>query len=90
MAARKVRYEGHVQGVGFRWTVRQLAAGYEVCGEVENLPDGAVELRVVGEPAEIEGLLSAIRRSHLAGHIRREIPSAWENPPEKLAGFKIL
>ncbi|MCS7008839.1 MAG: acylphosphatase [Chthoniobacterales bacterium] len=90
MAARKVRYEGHVQGVGFRWTVRQLASGYEVCGEVENLPDGSVELRVVGETGEIEGLLNAIRQSHLSGHIRRETASVWEDAPPNLRGFRIL
>ena len=42
-------YSGRVQGVGFRYTVKQVAAGYDVAGTVRNLPDGRVEL--VAEPA---------------------------------------
>src|SRR5690242_1162817 len=36
--ARHVTYSGRVQGVGFRYTAQQLAAGYPVAGFVRNLP----------------------------------------------------
>ena len=42
MTARHVFFEGRVQGVGFRWTVKNLARGYDVIGWVKNLPDGRV------------------------------------------------
>ena len=39
-----VFYSGHVQGVGFRYTAKAVAAGFEVTGTVRNLADGRVEL----------------------------------------------
>ncbi|MGD0088020.1 MAG: acylphosphatase, partial [Verrucomicrobiota bacterium] len=35
-------YSGHVQGVGFRYTTKTVATGFEVTGTVRNLPDGRV------------------------------------------------
>jgi hypothetical protein len=32
MTTRRIIYEGRVQGVGFRWTVKELARGYDVLG----------------------------------------------------------
>jgi acylphosphatase len=58
---REVYYAGRVQGVGFRFTVRSLAAGFDVTGFVRNLPDGRVHLVVEGDAAEIEGFLDAVR-----------------------------
>src|SRR5688572_25537300 len=52
MAAKQVFYSGRVQGVGFRYTAKQLAAGFDVTGWVRNLPDGRVELLVIAEEAE--------------------------------------
>ena len=46
--ARHILFRGHVQGVGFRYTARQLASRYDVTGFVRNLTDGRVELLVDG------------------------------------------
>ena len=70
MIARQVFYEGRVQGVGFRYSVKQLARGYEVAGWVRNLADGRVELQCSGERAEVDGFLAAIAESELKGHIK--------------------
>ena len=40
----RVFYSGRVQGVGFRYSVKQIAQSFEVVGGVRNLPDGRVEL----------------------------------------------
>jgi len=48
MTARRVMYEGRVQGVGFRFSVKEIAQGFEVAGWVRNLPDGRVQLEVQG------------------------------------------
>jgi acylphosphatase len=71
MTARRVIFEGRVQGVGFRYTVKDLARGFDVCGWVKNLPDGTVELQVAGEPDEVESFLREIvEESPVAGNIR--------------------
>jgi acylphosphatase len=57
---REVHYTGRVQGVGFRYTARQVAQGIAVTGFVRNLDDGRVQLVVEGEPAELERMLAAI------------------------------
>jgi len=60
----QVRYQGLVQGVGFRATVRHLAAalpdGLHVSGWVSNLPDGDVLMQAQGTPVAVETLEAAI------------------------------
>ena len=67
---RRILYSGRVQGVGFRWTVRELAAGYAVAGSVRNLLDGRVELFAAGEAEEVRAFLAAVAASHLGPGIR--------------------
>ncbi len=71
MTGRHVFFEGRVQGVGFRWTTKNIARGYEVTGWVKNLPDGRVELQACGETDEVEAFLEAIQESDLKSHIRK-------------------
>jgi len=59
MKSVQVHYEGRVQGVGFRWSVKHLACGFDIAGSVKNLPDGRVELLAQGE--ETDEFLEAIR-----------------------------
>ncbi len=70
MIARQVFYEGRVQGVGFRYTCKQMARGFDVVGWVRNLSDGRVELQCSGENEEVEGFLEAIAESELKSHIK--------------------
>ncbi len=90
MIAKHVFYEGRVQGVGFRYTVRQIAKEYEVTGWVRNLIDGRVELLVSGTPDEVEGFLESIAESELAGFIKgtQEDPAA-PGMLQGLRGFEI-
>ena len=71
MTGRHVFFEGRVQGVGFRWTVKNLARGYDVIGWVKNLPDSRVELQASGDADEVDGFIEAIEESELRSHIRK-------------------
>lgn len=71
MMARKILYEGRVQGVGFRFGVRQIAEGFAVAGHAANLPDGRVEVLLQGEREEVEAMEKEIAQSHLEGFIRK-------------------
>jgi acylphosphatase len=58
---REIHYAGRVQGVGFRYTVRSVAARFAVTGFVRNLPDRRVQLVVEGDADEIAKLLDAVK-----------------------------
>lgn len=83
-----VLYSGTVQGVGFRYTVRSVARGFEVTGQVRNLPDGRVELIAEGERAELEAFRRAIRDAGLAHFIHDEQVS-WSPAQGQWRGFEI-
>ena len=84
-----VHYSGAVQGVGFRYTARQVAQGFDVVGVVRNLLDGRVELVAEGMRDELVAFRTAIRDSGLEAHIRDELVT-WGPPAGDLAGFQIV
>lgn len=81
-------YSGQVQGVGFRYTVKTVATGFDLTGAIRNLPDGRVELVAEGQPPELEAFLAAIRDAGLAGFIRDEKVS-WADATNEFRGFEI-
>ena len=84
----QIFYSGRVQGVGFRYTVRSVATGFEVSGTVRNLNDGRVELLVEGDRKELEAFREAIRDSGLAANIRDEDVN-WSEAAGGFCGFEI-
>lgn len=84
-----VFYTGRVQGVGFRYSVKQIAASYEVTGWVRNLDDGRVELQASGAANEVEAFLEAIAKSHLAAHIKEVAAEEAPLPAGRSTGFEI-
>ncbi|RYD35664.1 MAG: acylphosphatase [Verrucomicrobiaceae bacterium] len=92
MTARQVFYTGRVQGVGFRYTTKQVAAGYEVSGWVKNLPDGRVELLAVArESSELEAFLTDLQETSAVAHYIKETHAYPVTPaPTNIRGFSIL
>lgn len=84
-----VLYSGRVQGVGFRYTTKTVAAGFEVTGTVRNLPRGGVELVAEGAPAELDAFRLAILNAGLAGFIQDE-QVTWAAAENKFKGFEIV
>jgi acylphosphatase len=84
----QIFYSGHVQGVGFRYTVKTVSAGFDVMGTVRNLPDGRVELVAEGEVAELKAFQEAIRDEGLGSLIRDEQVD-WSDAQGGLRGFEI-
>jgi acylphosphatase len=79
LAVRRYRVDGRVQGVGFRWYVRDQARALALAGWVRNEPDGAVVLVVAGEAATLETLERHLRvgppDSTVTGIVTRELTS---------------
>ncbi|MGH7663150.1 MAG: acylphosphatase [Gemmatimonadaceae bacterium] len=53
---------GQVQGVGFRWFVRERASALGLGGWVRNRSDGAVEITVSGEAPVVDELISLVEK----------------------------
>ena len=91
MAAKQIFYSGRVQGVGFRYTTKQLAAEFDVTGWVRNLPDGRVELLVIAEDAaEIEAFLTELQENSVLANFIKEAEVLSIAPPDGVRGFSIL
>ena len=88
IASIQVFYEGNVQGVGFRYSVRQIAKGFDVTGSVRNLQNGHVELLATGDEDEVRAFLEAIGQSELRAHIKKHSEAPLANPPA-FRGFEI-
>jgi acylphosphatase len=83
---KRIQYCGRVQGVGFRYSARQLAEEFVVAGYVRNLRNGDVELVAEGAQDEVDRFLDAIA-SQMAGYIQKTCTQ--DLPPEGLQGFQI-
>jgi acylphosphatase len=53
---------GRVQGVGFRWFVKERARRLGITGWVRNRPDGTVEVAGSGDRESLDAFTSALRR----------------------------
>lgn len=88
MTSKQVFFIGHVQRVGFRYTVKQIAKGFDIIGWVRNLPDGRVELQASGETEEVSAFLKAIGESELRAHIKEQTEVSL-GAASKVQGFQI-
>ena len=60
---------GHVQGVGYRWFVRGLAAASGLSGWAHNLPDGRVEVELEGPADAVEAVVAALDGPRAPGSV---------------------
>jgi acylphosphatase len=81
MDTRRIRVKGRVQGVGFRYALRDEAERLGLTGWVRNRADGSVEALVQGEVRAIERLVAWARRGPPAAHV-----TAVEDEPTGLHG----
>lgn len=86
--ARHLIYRGRVQGVGFRYTVCQIAARYELTGTVRNCYDGSVEAVLQGQPDRVQGCIEDIQ-SEFGGYIR-DVNSSEQVFNPHLTDFRII
>jgi len=84
-----VFFAGRVQGVGFRYTAKTVATGFELAGIIRNLSDGRVELVAEGHRAELDAFRAALHDAGLAGFIRDE-QVMWADAKNEFRGFEIV
>jgi len=61
MSCARIYVSGVVQGVGFRYFVKDIARDLDLLGWVRNLPDGRVEAEVVGQEGLITDFVSQLK-----------------------------
>jgi acylphosphatase len=84
---REIYYSGRVQGIGFRYTARSIAAGRRVTGFVRNLPDGRVRLVVEGAPDEVQAFIESLQ-AEIGGYIH-EAQVSVRPATGQFKGFEI-
>jgi acylphosphatase len=83
----KVIYKGVVQGVGFRYSAKAIAARHKINGWVRNLPNGDVELYAYGRASAVRNFLR-----ELAAEFKHGISDISLNDDlsgETVTGFQI-
>ena len=81
---------GVVQGVGFRWFVREHAVRHGLGGWVRNQVDGSVEVVADGDDAAVSALRRALGRGPPGASVHSvvEVPTPANPPPNR--PFSIL
>lgn len=60
---KRIVFHGRVQGVGFRYTAKQLSKSLGLTGWVQNELNGTVTLEIQGREAMINKLLTGINKN---------------------------
>jgi acylphosphatase len=79
---------GRVQGVGFRYWVRQEAESLGLTGSATNLPDGRVEVVADGERDACQALLAVLRSPGTPGEVN-DVVVSWSDAGEEAGSFHV-
>ncbi len=79
MRSRQIRVNGQVQGVGYRYALRDEAQRLGITGWVRNRSDGSVEALLQGDAAALERLIAWARR----GPALARVAALHEAAPER-------
>ena len=79
--------DGHVQGVGYRWFVRQTATAHGLAGSATNLPDGRVEVVLEGSDDDVAAVLAALSGPDAPGRVTAVQPR--DDVVQGVPGFTV-
>lgn len=80
--------EGHVQGVGFRYYVLEIATPLGLTGWVRNTREGDVEVLAEGEHQPLEKLLEKLRLGPRAAYVA-QVRQEWSPATGEFASFDV-
>ena len=82
----RLRIEGGVQGVGYRWWALEAARTLGLDGWVRNRQDGSVEIMAIGEPLAIDDMAAACAMGPRASRVTAVVRAVAED--DGSAGFE--
>jgi acylphosphatase len=80
--------DGRVQGVGFRYFVKNAAEERNLTGWVRNKWDGRVEVLAEGNQSDLQDLLDALRRGPRSAYVS-EVKVDWNPASQVFNRFSI-
>ena len=81
---------GRVQGVGYRWFVRERGRALRLAGWVRNLSDGSVEIAADGEGSALERLRVLLGQGPPGADVVAVDEVSGSVQPDPAAPFTIL
>ena len=84
----RVRVQGRVQGVGFRFATYRQAEELGLAGWVRNCVDGSVEGLFQGPRAQLERMLEWCREGPRFAHVE-SVEHEWVEGERECHGFQI-
>lgn len=85
----KAVFDGQVQGVFFRSSVKKYAEALAISGYAKNLPNGSVEIKAIGEKKVLDAFLAQIVQKPGFGNIEA-MKAVYFEPQESFSAFLIL
>lgn len=82
-----VFYSGGVQGIGFRFTARDIAVKLGICGWIKNLCNDGVEIIAEADEETLKTFLESIKEYFSDYIANTEIE--WKEPAMEFKDFKI-
>ena len=70
--AKYIVFSGYVQGVGFRFTAKNIAHRYGLTGYVRNRDDGKVEMFLQGQLEDINSCIEDLRETFAIRDVKIE------------------
>jgi acylphosphatase len=80
--------EGRVQGVGFRYFVKQLAEENNITGWVRNRYDDRVEITAQGNDNDLDQFISAVRAGPPSAQVTN-LDLHWDDSKTRFGRFSI-
>ena len=87
LTRRQLVVRGRVQGVGYRWFVRELAESLGLSGWTRNREDGSVEVEAEGDAAAVEQFVRRLVDGNPAARV--EGIESQTAAPKGERGFEI-
>lgn len=84
-----VKIEGRVQGVGFRFFVREHAQKLNLVGWVRNTFEGNVEAYAEGEKDKLDRWLTTLHEGPRSSFVTK-VNQEWKDPERKFMSFQIV